>query len=76
MTPVVEVLEIEPGDVLLLCTDGLTKHLSDAEIAVVLGNGTDADASCHTLLERALAAGGRDNVTVVVARALASRASG
>ena len=70
MTPAVEVLEIEPGDVLLLCTDGLTKHLSEPDIAAVLGSAGDAKASCHALMERALADGGRDNVTVVVARAL------
>jgi protein phosphatase len=70
MTPAVAVLEIEPGDVLLLCTDGLTKHLDEPEIAAVLAGGTDAKASCQALMERALADGGRDNVTVVVARAL------
>ena len=70
MTPAVEVLEIEPGDVLLLCTDGLTRYLGEPEIAEVLASEADAEASCHALMERALAGGGRDNVTVVVARAL------
>ncbi len=70
MTPVVEVLDIEPGDVLLLCTDGLTRHLSEEQIAEVLRAGADAEASCHELVERALADGGRDNVTVIVAQAL------
>jgi protein phosphatase len=70
MTPVVGVLEIEPGDVLLLCTDGLTKHLTEAEIAEVLQHGADARERCGSLVARALADGGRDNVTVVVVQAL------
>jgi protein phosphatase len=72
MTPAVGVLDVEPGDVLLLCTDGLTKHLDEAEIAAVLDGASDAEARCRGLVERALADGGRDNVTVVVAQALAS----
>jgi protein phosphatase len=71
MTPAVGVLDVAPGDVLLLCTDGLTRHVEDAEIAEVLGGAGDAESSCRRLVERALAGGGRDNVTVVVARALA-----
>jgi protein phosphatase len=71
MTPAVGVLDVAPGDVLLLCTDGLTRHVDEAEIAEVLGGAGDAESSCRRLVERALAGGGRDNVTVVVARALA-----
>jgi protein phosphatase len=72
MTPAVGVLDVEPGDVLLLCTDGLTKHLGEPEIAEVLAAGTDAESTCRELVARALAGGGRDNVTVVVARALSA----
>jgi protein phosphatase len=71
MTPAVEVLDVEPGDVLLLCTDGLTKHLSEAQIAAVLAAPADAREWCRELVERALADGGRDNVTVVVVHTLA-----
>jgi protein phosphatase len=70
MTPAVGVLDVEPDDVLLLCTDGLTKHLSEAAIADVLAAGAGAEASCRELVARALADGGRDNVTVIVAQAL------
>ena len=70
MNPVVGVLELEPGDVLLLCTDGLTKHLGEPEIAAVLGEGGDVGTRCRRLVELALADGGRDNVTVVVVQAL------
>lgn len=72
MNPVVGVLELEPGDVLLLCTDGLTKHLGEPEIAAVLGDGGDAETRCRRLVELALADGGRDNVTVVVVQALST----
>jgi protein phosphatase len=71
MTPVVGVLDVEPGDVLLLCTDGLTKHVTDEQITEVLADGVDAKERCSRLVDRALADGGRDNVTVVVVQALA-----
>jgi protein phosphatase len=68
LAPSVGLIDLEPGDVLLLCTDGLTKHVSDAEIAGVLGGPADAATMCRELVDRALAGGGSDNVTVVVAR--------
>jgi protein phosphatase len=52
----------------LLCTDGLTKHVPDAQIATLLATGS-AESSANALLEAALAGGGSDNVTVVVAKA-------
>ncbi len=59
---------VEPLDgTLLLCSDGLTNELSDAEIREVLeGGGSVADRAA-ALVERALAHGGRDNVSVVLA---------
>ena len=56
------------GDALLLCTDGLTKHVSDERIASILANGS-AESVAQTLIDAALAGGGTDNVTVVVAKA-------
>lgn len=64
-------LPMEQGDVLLLCTDGLTRELHDADIAEVVAeaeDGGDLDAACRELIERANAAGGRDNVTCVLVR--------
>jgi serine/threonine protein phosphatase PrpC len=58
------------GCVILVCTDGLTKHVSDAEIAKYLGAMTSAEQVCHELLELALERGGSDNITLVVGRAL------
>lgn len=57
--------EIEEGDILLLCTDGLTNMVSDAEIARVLQDTAFFDAA-GVLISRALQAGGQDNVTVLL----------
>ena len=57
------------GCVILVCTDGLTKHVSDAEIATHIGAMTSAEQVCHDLLKLALDRGGTDNITLVVGRA-------
>lgn len=59
-------LDLEPGDRLLLCSDGLTDFVPEAEIVAALGTPDPDDAS-YALVELALAAGGRDNVTCLVA---------
>jgi serine/threonine protein phosphatase PrpC len=56
------------GDQLLLCTDGLTDMVPDHAIAEVLRRGAPAANACNALLDLALARGGKDNVTVVLAR--------
>ncbi|HEY6085964.1 MAG TPA: Stp1/IreP family PP2C-type Ser/Thr phosphatase [Nitrospira sp.] len=53
-------------DVLLLCTDGLTKMLTDDDIAFLLSKAENPVRACDDLIEQALARGGEDNVTVVV----------
>ena len=68
LTLSVGLLDLEPGDVLLLCTDGLTRHVSDSAIAGLLQEGGGARETCGELIAAALAAGGADNVTVIVAR--------
>ncbi len=65
-------LTLELGDRLLLCSDGLTKHVSDVEILKVLSSEAASMASCVRLVELANAGGGSDNVTVLVADARAS----
>jgi protein phosphatase len=55
------------GDRLLLCSDGLTDMVDDQEIAEVLTAQADGDAACQGLLDLALEAGGRDNITHVLA---------
>src|SRR5205807_2271362 len=61
-------LDLEPGDVVLLCSDGLTDMVSDARIAEVLAAEADPQKACRQLADEANAAGGKDNITVVVAR--------
>jgi len=60
-------LSLQPGDVLLLCSDGLTRHMSDAEIAEELGN-MDAAAVAKNLVAMANARGGEDNISVAAIR--------
>ena len=56
------------GQVLLLCSDGLTRHVSDERIRDVLRSMTSAKQACETLVQEALDDGGSDNITVVVGR--------
>jgi protein phosphatase len=56
------------GDQVLLCSDGLTEMVPEAEVAGVLGRPGAAQDCCRALVDLALEAGGRDNVTVVLAR--------
>lgn len=60
---------MQPGDVLLLCTDGLTKHLDDKRIAQVLKEKSDARARAEKLVAEARERGGTDNITVIIAQA-------
>lgn len=68
MAPTIGLVDLEPGDVLLLCTDGLTKHVPDDDIAAVLGAGGGAESSCRRLVDLTLERGATDNVTVIVGR--------
>ncbi|MHB8541007.1 MAG: Stp1/IreP family PP2C-type Ser/Thr phosphatase [Candidatus Acidiferrales bacterium] len=56
------------GDALLLCSDGLTHELSDAQIAAVLCDTDEAQEAASRLVELANQAGGGDNITVIVLR--------
>ena len=70
ISPEVYKAELQIGDTLLLCTDGLNKHVPDGQIAQSLYADSDAERTCCRLVEAANDAGGTDNVTVVVARFL------
>src|SRR5271170_3125530 len=65
-----EISEVEtmPGDLFLLCSDGLTRELPDGRIETMLKETDDLDAICKHLIDAANDAGGRDNVTCVVVR--------
>ncbi|HJR41743.1 MAG TPA: protein phosphatase 2C domain-containing protein [Gemmatimonadaceae bacterium] len=67
--PEVTCLRIPRGTVLLLCSDGLTRHVSDAEIAEGCRTMRSSEQLCRDLLDLALERGGTDNITVVVGRA-------
>jgi protein phosphatase len=60
-------IQLEDGDRLLLCSDGLTDLVDDESIASILLETTRSSDACEKLVQRALDAGGRDNVTVIVA---------
>jgi protein phosphatase len=64
--PDVWVFPPQPGERFLICSDGLTLELSDAQIAAVLEKYPDPPTAARELIEHALAAGGRDNVTAIV----------
>ncbi len=64
-------IPVSPGDVLLLCSDGLSDLVKDDEIrTVITSNATDLEKSCRTLIERANSKGGDDNVTTLLVRVL------
>jgi protein phosphatase len=67
IAPEITTVKIADGDRLLLCSDGLTGMVDDAEIAAILGRHADPEATARALVDRALERGGRDNVTVVLA---------
>lgn len=59
--------KIETGDIYVLCSDGLTNEVSDEEIAkTVTESSEDLNKAAQTLIDKANANGGRDNITVVL----------
>jgi PPM family protein phosphatase len=66
--PDVHFLRLRPGDQLLVCTDGLTDMVAEPNIAAAIDDAPSAQAACDQLVKLALDAGGRDNVTAVLAR--------
>lgn len=68
LRPVISKVPLEQGDTLLLCTDGLSKQVSDKWIGRILGRSAFAEDACKALIAKAKELGGRDNITVIVAR--------
>jgi PPM family protein phosphatase len=66
--PAVSVYDHRWDDVMLLCTDGLTRHIADDEIRELLGTVKSSEEICRTLIDRTLERGATDNVTVVAGR--------
>ena len=72
--PKVTCLTQQWGDVGLLCSDGLTRHVSDDRIRERLRTMRSARETCEALVQDALDGGGSDNVTVLIGRAVRSGA--
>ena len=67
--PEVSFVAIQPDDTYVLCSDGLSDPLSDEEILeIVSASGSDLELGCRGLIDAANAAGGPDNITVVMAQ--------
>jgi PPM family protein phosphatase len=71
LEPALSQLDLAAGDTLLMCTDGLTKHVAREAIVELLEKHPTAEAASAALVDAALAGGGTDNVTTLVARFLA-----
>lgn len=67
-TPVTVPTTIEWNDVMLLCSDGLTKHVSDQELQAALLQKHPAEQTVRDLVQLAMDRGGSDNITVIVGR--------
>lgn len=67
--PEVSFVSIQPDDLFVFCSDGLTDPLNDGDILrIVLEHTDDIEAGCRALVDAANAAGGPDNITVVLAQ--------
>jgi serine/threonine protein phosphatase PrpC len=66
--PQVQRFHLSEGDQLLLCTDGLNDMVADDNIAAALLRANSSESACRDLVDLALAGGGKDNITVVLAR--------
>ncbi len=58
--------EVSTGDMLLLCTDGLTEYLRPKDILTTVNNSSDINTSVQNLLGKALSSGGKDNITIIL----------
>jgi protein phosphatase len=61
--------DVEPGDIYLMCSDGLSDMIQDVAIAKILQNGTSLTQMAAELVASANEHGGRDNITVLLAQA-------
>jgi serine/threonine protein phosphatase PrpC len=64
----VQTVPAKPGDVFLICSDGLTTMLGEEQIAKLLSGATSMEAATRALVDEANRAGGRDNITALAFR--------
>lgn len=67
-TAVIYQRNLSYGDVVMLCSDGVTRHLSDDELNELLASSRPCNEICQTVVDRCNAAGGKDNISIVVTR--------
>lgn len=68
IAPEIVRIELQPGDTLLLCSDGLTDMVRSEQITSLLSSSAEPEEVCRNLIQAALTGGGKDNVTAVVLR--------
>ena len=68
LRPYIATGEYKPGDVYLLCTDGITDMLTDAQILEIIDNKKPLKESCRALIDAAMENGGVDNATAILLR--------
>ena len=68
VTPDIFEMDAVPGDLFLLCSDGLTREVTDAQIAAMLSNNHPLEDLCASLVHAAKKAGGHDNITCLLVR--------
>jgi len=74
--PVMQTLACQHDDCLLLCSDGLSSYVAHAQIEAIMASGEDEPERCRRLVAAANAAGGADNVTVLLARLILGDGAG
>jgi protein phosphatase len=67
-SPEVKTITLNDRDLLLLCSDGLTNMVTDDEIVAILENKYDLNYVSRSLINAANAAGGNDNITVILVK--------
>jgi protein phosphatase len=68
--PEITQVDLSPGDVYLLCSDGLTREVPDEILRKILTAERNLSSACAELVQEALASGGRDNITALLVRIL------
>ncbi|KAA1260871.1 Serine/threonine phosphatase stp [Rubripirellula obstinata] len=65
-------VDLEPGDRIVLCSDGLHRYIDAERLAAIIDEFDQPDAACQRLIEMANEAGGEDNITVIVSQPMPS----
>ena len=66
VTPDIFELDLLRGDLILMCSDGLTNMVEDGRICEIIGEGADVQDTVRALMDEAMEGGGRDNISIVL----------